>query len=367
MRNPRRYKTSSVTTVLRTPALGAYLVFVVVACLQAKVGVAAVPKAAAKSPATPRLTIEESRLWRENPLLQKIAKKLNPLAIPPGDGALGLNRRFPEKVLVEYQIEGWNWIRAGAALGNGFIADRGVMAFEWAFARMGDSEKPAGTDDAAEKTAPTAEPGSFGESKTIEVTHFLGLYARSVLLLRGARLEERAKRLERLSPRLETSLRSEISLFGERRWNRAEKKSNMTHQRIQAAAAAFWIGRLLSNPALRKTADLWLDEALNRQDLNGLFPSGLPAKSKAAGRAQLEALEALQGLAWADAGYALKLREPIARGFRGFEMTKTPMAGSPITVATYAAWTKNPAAIKLAQNAVKGAPKPSLFPPASFR
>ncbi len=315
-----------------------------------------------KAPAA-RLTIEESRLWRENLLLQQIAKKLNPLALPPGDGALGLNRRFPEKVLVEYQLEGWNWIRAGAALGNGFVADRGVMAFEWAFARMGDAEKPASGDDATEKTVPAAEAGAFGESKTIEVTHFLGLYARSVLLLRGAKLEERAKRLERLAPRLETSLRSERSLFGERRWDRAEKKSNMTHQRIQAAAAAYWIGRLLSNPALRKTADLWLDEALKRQDLNGTFPSGLPPKSKAAGRAQLEALEALQGLAWADAGYALKLREPIARGFKSFEMTKTPMLGSPITVATYAAWTKNPTAIKLAQNAVKRAPTPDSFPP----
>lgn len=297
-----------------------------------------------------RLTTDESRLWRENPILQQIAKKLNPLGTPPGDGALGLNRKFPEKVLVEYQSDGWNWIRAGAALGNGFIADRGVMAFEWAFARMNDQEKAAGKL--------TNDTGAFGESKTIEITHFLGLYARSVLLLRAAKLEERAKRLERLAPRLEVSLRSQRSLLGERRWDRAERKSNMTHQRIQAAAAAYWIGRLLVNPSLRKTADLWLDEALKRQDLNGWFPSGLPVKSKAASRAQLEALEALQGLAWADASYALKLRDPLARGFRWLETNNGPLAGSPITIATYAAWTKNPAAIRLAQNAVNRLAQP---------
>ena len=287
------------------------------------------------------ITVEESRLWRENPLLMQIAKKLNPLALPPGDGALGLNRRFPEKVLVEYQLEGWNWIRSGAALGNGFIADRGVMAFEWAFARMseGDAGKP--------------ELGSFGESKTIEVTNFLGLYARSIALLHGAKLEERAKRLERLAPRLETSLRSARSLKGERRWDAAERKSPETHQRIQAAAAAYWIGRLLINPTLRKTADLWLDEALKRQDGTGYFPTSLPMKSRAAARVQSEALDALQGLAWADAGYALKLKEPIARGFRWLEMTKPPLGGSPIPFATYAAQSKNPFALKIAQAAMK--------------
>ena len=341
-----------------TPVLAPISISCFVGCLAllgSPVAHAVTPKKSSvlSAQTTPRSgIIEESKLWRENPILQQVAKRLNPLAIPPGDGALGLNRRFPDKVLVEYQLEGWNWIRAGAALGNGFIADRGVMAFEWAFARMGDSEKSK-VEKNDEQNLTSSEPGSFGESKTIEVTHFLGLYARSVLLLRGARLEERAKRLERLAPRLEVSLRSEKSLLGERRWDQSEKKSNMTHQRIQAAAAAYWIGRLLTNPSLRKTSDLWLTEALKRQDLNGFFPSGLPVKSKAAGRAQMEALDALQGLAWADAGYALKLREPIARGFRWFEVSGTPMSGSPITVATYAAWTKNPQALKLAQNVMK--------------
>ena len=291
---------------------------------------------------------DEHRLWRENPLLMQFAKKLNPLGTPPGDGALGMNKMFPEKVLVEYQLEGWNWIRAGAALGNGFVADRGVMAFEWAFARMSDGETKS-----SEKSKTPLPAGSFGESKTIEITHFLGLYARSIILLRAAKLEERAKRLERLAPRLETSLRGTRSLLGERRWDAAEKKSFMTQQRVQAAAAAYWIGRLLVNPALKKTADLWLDEALKRQDALGLFPSGLPEKSKAASRAQLDALDALQGLAWADAGYALKLREPIARGFRWFETTKPPLSGSPITLAAYGAWTKNPYALKTAQSYIK--------------
>lgn len=291
---------------------------------------------------TRSITVEESKLWRENPILQQMAKKLNPLGLPPGDGALGLNRRFPEKVLVEYQIEGWNWIRAGAALGNGFIADRGVMAFEWAFARMIDGE------DKKSKS----EIGSFGESKTIEITNFLGLYARSIALLNGAKLEDRAKRLERLIPRLETSLRSSRSLLGERRWDLAERKTPATNQRIQAAAAAYWIGRLLVNPTLKKTADLWLDEALKRQDGTGYFPTSLPMKTKPAARAQLEALDALQGLAMADAGYALKLKEPIARGFQWLQMTKPPLGGSPITFATYAAQTKNPYALKIAQGAI---------------
>jgi hypothetical protein len=76
------------------------------------------------------------------------------LTRPAGDGALGLNRRFPDRVLVSHQLEGWNWIRAGVALGNGFIFDRGIMAFEWAFARMGD-DGPArrrGAVDAGPRT-----------------------------------------------------------------------------------------------------------------------------------------------------------------------------------------------------------------------
>ncbi len=187
-----------------------------------------------------------------------------------------------------------------------------------------------------------------------------GLYARSVALLRAAKMEDRAKRLERLAPRLEVSLKSQRSLVGERRWDRSEKQSHNTHQRIQAAAAAYWIGRLIDNPTFRKTADLWIDESLRRQDSKGHFPSGLPEKSKAAGKAQLEALDALQGLAWADPDYARKLREPIARGFRWFETSKTPVAGSPITVATYAAWSGNSAAAKMAQGALGrlAAPRP---------
>lgn len=288
---------------------------------------------AQSAPARPSPLVEESRLWRKDSLLQKYAKKMNPLSKAAGDGALGLNRKFPEKVLVDHQLQGWDWIRSGVALGNGFIIDRGIMAFEWAFARMKDD-------------------GVFGESKTIEIANFLGIYARAVLLLRSAKLEEKAKRLERLAPRLEVSLRSPRSLLGEKRWDAAEKKSWVTHQRIQAAAAAYWIGRLLANPSLRKTADLWLDEALRRQEATGFFPSGVPVKSKAATKSQLEALDALQGLAWADATYAIKLRSPIERGFRWLQATKARPQSSPVTFATYAAWTKNPYARKVAEAAL---------------
>ncbi|CAN5523472.1 hypothetical protein BH10BDE1_BH10BDE1_14820 [soil metagenome] len=280
------------------------------------------------------LTVEEAKLWRQDRLLQSLAKKMNPLARPAGDGALGLNLRFPEKVLVDHQLEGWNWIRAGVALGNGFIVDRGIMTFEWAFARMND----AGPNE-----------GSFGESKTVEIANFLGLYARAVLLLRSVKMEERVKRLERLIPRLEASLRSPRSLLGERRWDAAEKRSWVTSQRIQAAAAAYWIGRLLTNPGLKRTADLWLADALKRQEANGRFPSTVPGNLKSAAKLQIDSLETLQGLAWADASYGLRLKEPIAKGFKWLEASKAPLLGSPLTFATYAAWTKNPFALKVAR------------------
>lgn len=304
-------------------------------------------------PVRKSLIVDEVKLWKNEQLLQQVAKKLNPLGLPPGDGALGLNRRFPEKVLVDHQLTGWNWIRSGVALGNGFIVDRGIMAFEWAFARMQDSG---------------ASEGSFGESKTIEISNFLGLYARSVLLLRYAKMEDRAKRLERLIPRLEASLRSPHSLLGERRWDSAERKMWVTSQRLQAAAAAYWIGRLLANPGLRKTADLWLDEGLKRQEASGLFPISSdpsnsktsPQSAKASVRGQLDALEALQGLAWADATYGVKLREPIAKGFKWIEASRVPVTGSPITFATYAAWTKNPYAAKITQTALKRAAAQNL-------
>jgi len=288
--------------------------------------------------AAPRPTplIDEGRLWKQNTLLLKYARKMNPLSQAAGDGALGLNKKLPDKVLVDHQLEGWNWIRSGVALGNGFIVDRGIMAFEWAFARMKDD-------------------GAFGESKTIEIANFLGLYARAVLLLKSAKLDEKAQRLERLTPRLEVSLRSPRSLLGEKRWDAAEKKTWVTHQRIQAAAAAYWIGRLLANPGLRKTADLWLEEALKRQEATGFFPSGIPAKSKAAARSQLEALEALQGLAWSDATYAVRLRDPITKGFKWLEATKAKPHGSPVTFATYGVWMKNSYAIKTAEAALKTA------------
>ena len=286
--------------------------------------------------------VDEARLWKQTPILQQIAKKINPLSQSAGDGALGLNRKMPEKVLVEHQIEGWNWIRAGVALGNGFIVDRGIMAFEWAFARMDDGAKNAKNE------------GAFGESTTIEIAHFLGLYARSVLLLRSSKMNDRAKRLERLIPRLEASLRSPRSLLGEKRWDAAEKRTWVTQQRIQAAAAAYWIGQLLTNPNLKKTADIWLEDAIRRQEVSGLFPSALAAKSmKASARSQLESLEALQGLAMADKLYAMKLQDSIANGFRWFEVLKIKPAGSPVPFAIYGARTKNAFALKTAQAALR--------------
>jgi hypothetical protein len=285
---------------------------------------------------------DEIKLWRANAQLQQIAKKINPLARPAGDGALGLNRRFPDRILVSHQLEGWNWIRAGVALGNGFIIDRGIMAFEWAFARMG-------------------EDGSFGDSKTVEISHFLGLYARSVLMLRSAKFEDRAARLARLSPRLEVSLRSSRSLLGERRWNGEEMKSWVTHQRVQAAAAAYWIGQLLVNPGLGKTADIWLNEALNRQEATGFFPSGFPPHSKAAFQAQLEALESLQGLALRDSLFALKLRAPIANGYKWAEKSahfsaakkQSLSVSALVTVASYGAWSGNKVATGFVANQIR--------------
>jgi hypothetical protein len=297
------------------------------------------PQVKSKS-SSPRLgpTVQESLLWKRDPLLLSLAKRMNPLARPAGDGALGLNVRFPEKVLVDHQLEGWGWIRAGVALGNGFIVDRGIMAFEWAFARMQDKGP---------------EEGSFGESKTVEIANFLGLYARAVLLLRSAKMEERVKRLERLIPRLEASLRSPRSLLGERRWDAAERRSWVTAQRFQAAAAAYWIGRLLTNPGLKATADIWLDSALKRQEASGLFPSSVPGNLKSAARLQIESLEALQGLAWADASYAFRLKVPIAKGFKWLEASKAPISGSPLTFATYAAWTGNAFALKVARKRLR--------------
>lgn len=295
--------------------------------------------------AAPSPLVSEVQLWRRDGLLQQLAKKMNPLGQEPGDGSVGLNRKFPEKVLVDHQAEGWNWIRAGVALGNGYIIDRGIMAFEWAFARM---------------TTEGAGEGSFGESKTVEIANFLGLYARSVSLLRDAKQEERAKRLERLIPRLEASLRSPRSLLGERRWDAAEKRNWVTQQRVQAAAAAFWIGKLLGNPKLKKTADLWLDEALKRQEATGFFPTGEAATApnlRSTSRSQVETLEALQGLAWADAGYAIKLKAPIAKAFKWIQVSKAKPAGSPITFATYAAWTKDAFAAKTARLAVSAKTK----------
>lgn len=275
------------------------------------------------------IALSEVKLWRRDPGLQQMAKRLNPMNKPPGDGALGLNIKFPERVLVEHQLDGWNWIRAGIALGNGYIVDRGIMAFEWAFARMRDD-------------------GAFGDSKTIEVSHFLGLYARSILLLREAGMNERFKRLERLMPRLEVSLRSPRSLLGERRWDQAERKTWNTPQRIQAAAAAFWIGRLLANPNLGKTAEIWLDEALARQLPNGFFPSGLPENSRVGIKSQLAALEDLQGLALSDGRLSAKLMEPIKRGFRLVESATRDVkaAQSPVTYTAYLAWSRAVATTK---------------------
>lgn len=287
--------------------------------------------------AAPSPKVNEALLWKKDALLQNLAKKLNPLAkTAPGDGALGLNKKFPEQVLVEHQIEGWTWIRSGVALDNGYVIDRGIMAFEWAFARMTDS-------------------GTFGTSKTIEVTHFLGLYARSILLLRANRQTERAKRLERLAPRMELSLKSARSLLGERRWDRMEEKNWMTPQRIQAAAAAYWIGRLLANPTLRKTADLWLERALTRQTGVGQFPSGFPDGSRASMKAQLDAIDALMGLAWEDPLLQMKLRLPLKRAMMWLAAQqkkapqRAPLPLTPMVLGLYSAWTQDPQVAALAK------------------
>lgn len=322
-------------TPIKTPTALSKLVLL--ACLF-QMGAGASHVAAATPPA--RGKIDEIRLWKSDSSLQKIAKGLNPLKQPVGDGALGLNRRFPERVQVTHQAEGWNWIRSGVALGNGFIIDRGIMAFEWAFARMSDD-------------------GAFGESKTVEISHFLGLYARSVLLLRSANQTARADRLARLIPRLEMSLRSSRSLLGEKRWNGEELRTWATHQRVQAAVAAYWIGRLLVNPGLKKTSDIWLEEALKRQEAVGLFPCGFPPGSKAAWSAQIEILEGLQGLALQDSYYAAKLRLPIQNGFRWLEKSQTVAKKNPVgltglvTFASYAAWTGNKYASDLVKARLK--------------
>ncbi len=289
------------------------------------------------SQAAPSPKVNEALLWKKDALLQNLAKKLNPLAkTTPGDGALGLNKKFPDQVLVEHQLEGWTWIRTGVALDNGYVIDRGIMAFEWAFARMTDG-------------------GTFGDSKTIEVTHFLGLYARSILLLRTNRQVERGKRLERLAPRMELSLKSARSLLGERRWDRMEEKNWMTPQRIQAAAAAYWIGRLLANPTLRKTADLWLDRALSRQTATGQFPSGFPDGSRASLKAQLDAIDALMGLAWDDPLLQMKLRLPLKRGMIWLTAQqkkapqRTPLPLTPMILGLYSAWTQDPQVAALAK------------------
>ena len=289
------------------------------------------------SQAAPSPKVNEALLWKKDALLQNLAKKLNPLAkTTPGDGALGLNKKFPDQVLVEHQLEGWTWIRTGVALDNGYVIDRGIMAFEWAFARMTDG-------------------GTFGDSKTIEVTHFLGLYARSILLLRTNRQVERAKRLERLAPRMELSLKSARSLLGERRWDRMEEKNWMTPQRIQAAAAAYWIGRLLANPTLRKTADLWLDRALLRQTALGQFPSGFPDGSRASMKAQLDAIDALMGLAWDDPLLQMKLRLPLKRGMTWLAAQqkqapqRAPLPLTPMILGLYSAWTQDPQVAALAK------------------
>jgi hypothetical protein len=284
--------------------------------------------------------LNELKIWQTNSTLKRLATGLNPLKRPVGDGALGINQRFPERVVVSHQAEGWNWILFGVALGNGFMIDRGIMAFEWAFARM-------------------SEDGAFGESKTVEISNFLGLYARSVLFLRNAKQDSRAQRLARLIPRLEKSLRSSRSLVGEKRWNTEELRSWATHQRVQAAAAAYWIGQLLVNPGLNRTFDIWLNEALKRQEATGFFPSGFPADSKAALIAQLEILECLQGLASRDSFNSVKLRQPIENGFRWIEksplINKVPLNPSGlVTIAWYAAWSGNRFATNLVATRLKG-------------
>ena len=236
----------------------------------------------------------EGKIWSTNPQLRQIAERMNPLGRKAGDGALGLNVKFPHKQLVTHQIEGFQYIRSGLATKNGFVMDRGIMAFEWSFAKM-------------------KADGSFGESKTIEITHFLGLFARAVFLLRAGGQEDRAQRLERLKPRLELSLKSSRSLLGERRWDQAERGRWQTPQRLQASAAAFWIGKFLANPTLRQTAETWLREALVRQRTDGWFPNSLPETTAAAARAQSEAIDVLIGLALADPSLGALVREPLGR------------------------------------------------------
>lgn len=290
------------------------------------------------APQPKKAFVNEINLWKSNSGLQKIAKIQNPLRLKPGDGAIGINVQYPEKTLVTHQTIGFDWIRAGTALENGFMIDRGIMAFEWAFARM-------------------REDGAFGESKTIEISHFLGLYARAILLLRQAHQKSKAERLTRLIPRLEISLKSPRSLLGERRWNVEESKNWVTSQRVQAAAAAHWIGRLLVNPALKKTSELWLDSAIKRQDASGMFPCGFPANSKAARAAQLSVLESLEGLALQDPYYATKLKNPIQRGFQWLNRTMPKQdalsASQLATIALYAAWTRDPDSKKIVETRLK--------------
>lgn len=236
----------------------------------------------------------EGKIWATNNQLRQLAERMNPLGKKVGDGALGLNVRFPNKQLVSHQIEGFQYIRSGLATKNGFVMDRGIMAFEWSFAKM-------------------QADGTFGDSKTIEVTHFLGLFARSISLLRAGDQEARAQRLERLKPRLELSLKSSRSLLGERRWDEAERNTWQTPQRLQASAAAFWIGKFLANPTLRQTSETWLREALGRQRADGWFPNSLPEQSSAAARAQSESIDVLMGLALADPSLGALVREPLGR------------------------------------------------------
>jgi hypothetical protein len=282
----------------------------------------------------------EGKIWITNPQLRLIAERMNPLGKKAGDGALGLNVKFPNNQLVAHQVEGFQFIRSGLATKNGFVMDRGIMAFEWSFAKM-------------------KSDGSFGESKTIEITHFLGLFARSVYLLRAGGQEARAQRLERLKPRLELSLKSSRSLLGERRWDQAERNSWQTPQRLQAAAAAFWIGKFLANPTLRQTSDAWLREALVRQRTDGWFPSPLPENSAAAARSQSEAIDVLIGLALADPSFGALIREPLGRAMQWLLRHKHHRTQklSTLALAQYAALAEAglPAAAESAAQAKKAA------------
>jgi hypothetical protein len=108
------------------------------------------------------------RLWRVGLLRSSESLKVwNPLKqVPPVTARLASTAGFPETVSrSRIKAEGWNWIRAGVALGNGFRHRPRHNGL-----RVGISRSM--TDD-----------GAFGESKTVEISHFLGLYARSVLLL----------------------------------------------------------------------------------------------------------------------------------------------------------------------------------------